>query len=164
MPNLSTFWTILLLIGMNLNKRELNEHVEFESQTYYAAFAAELEACAQPMWGLLTHCKVKVSTVSADIISVHGCRCAVVNGYCACEIVLKQETQEYTKTVVRYCLETLQIWFDAIGFIDEVTLNLCFFRKVFLTCCSYSVFHSLLQIRSHFTCHCTATMPCSSVR
>lgn len=31
-----------------------------------------------------------------------------------------QETQEYTKTVVRYCLETLQIWFDAIGFIDEV--------------------------------------------
>ncbi|XP_029936212.1 E3 ubiquitin-protein ligase ubr3 [Myripristis murdjan] len=78
--------------GMNLNKRELNEHVEFESQTYYAAFAAELEACAQPMWGLLTHCKVK-------------------------------ETQEYTKTVVRYCLETLQIWFDAIGFVDEPAPN-----------------------------------------
>ncbi|XP_075896013.1 E3 ubiquitin-protein ligase ubr3 isoform X1 [Nelusetta ayraudi] len=78
--------------GMNLNKRELNEHVEFESQTYYAAFAAELEACAQPMWGLLTHCKVK-------------------------------ETQEYTKTVVRYCLDTLQTWFDAIGFIDEPAPN-----------------------------------------
>nr|XP_023661529.1 E3 ubiquitin-protein ligase UBR3 isoform X3 [Paramormyrops kingsleyae] len=78
--------------GMNLNKRELNEHVEFESQTYYAAFAAELEACAQPMWGLLTHCKVK-------------------------------ETQEYTKTVVRYCLETLQMWFDAIGFVDEPAPN-----------------------------------------
>lgn len=52
------------VLGMNLNKRELNEHVEFESQTYYAAFAAELEACAQPMWGLLTHCKVKVSHCS----------------------------------------------------------------------------------------------------
>ncbi|XP_053090023.1 E3 ubiquitin-protein ligase ubr3 isoform X2 [Pangasianodon hypophthalmus] len=78
--------------GMNLNKRELNEHVEFESQTYYAAFAAELEACAQPMWGLLTHCKVK-------------------------------ETQEYTKTVARYCLETLQMWFDAIGFVDEPAPN-----------------------------------------
>ncbi|KAJ3592561.1 hypothetical protein NHX12_007688 [Muraenolepis orangiensis] len=78
--------------GMNLNKRELNEHVEFESQTYYAAFAAELEACAQPMWGLLTHCKVK-------------------------------ETQEYTKTVVRYCLEALQLWFDAIGFVDEPAPN-----------------------------------------
>uniref|UniRef100_A0A8C5D6X2 E3 ubiquitin-protein ligase n=1 Tax=Gadus morhua TaxID=8049 RepID=A0A8C5D6X2_GADMO len=78
--------------GMNLNKREMNEHVEFESQTYYAAFAAELEACAQPMWGLLTHCKVK-------------------------------ETQEYTKTVVRYCLEALQLWFDAIGFVDEPAPN-----------------------------------------
>ncbi|XP_063069644.1 E3 ubiquitin-protein ligase ubr3 isoform X2 [Engraulis encrasicolus] len=78
--------------GMNLNKRELNEHVEFESQTYYAAFAAELEACAQPMWGLLTHCKVK-------------------------------ETQEYTKTVVRYCLEALQLWFDNIGFVDEPAPN-----------------------------------------
>uniref|UniRef100_W5KV98 E3 ubiquitin-protein ligase n=1 Tax=Astyanax mexicanus TaxID=7994 RepID=W5KV98_ASTMX len=91
--------------GMNLNKRELNEHVEFESQTYYAAFAAELEACAQPMWGLLTHCKVK-------------------------------ETQEYTKTVVRYCLETLQIWFDAISFVDEpapnqVTFHLFFIFKLF---------------------------------
>ena len=78
--------------GMNLNKRELNEHVEFESQTYYAAFAAELEACAQPMWGLLSHCKVR-------------------------------ETQEYTRNVVRYCLEALQDWFDAINFVDEVCIN-----------------------------------------
>ncbi|KAG8432417.1 hypothetical protein GDO86_016896 [Hymenochirus boettgeri] len=78
--------------GMNLNKRELNEHVEFESQTYYAAFAAELEACAQPMWGLLSHCKVA-------------------------------ETQDYTRNVVRYCLEALQDWFDAINFIDEPAPN-----------------------------------------
>lgn len=41
----------------------------------------------------------------------------------------KQETQEYTKTVVRYCLDTLQTWFDAIGFIDEVKDNL---YKVFI--------------------------------
>ncbi|KAF4796839.1 hypothetical protein TURU_079631 [Turdus rufiventris] len=80
------------LQGMNLNKRELNEHVEFESQTYYAAFAAELEACAQPMWGLLSHCKVR-------------------------------ETQEYTRNVVRYCLEALQDWFDAINFVDEPAPN-----------------------------------------
>lgn len=60
---------------MNLNKRELNEHVEFESQTYYAAFAAELEACAQPMWGLLTHCKVKVSHASlSHILCVRCCQ------------------------------------------------------------------------------------------
>lgn len=63
---------------MNLNKRELNEHVEFESQTYYAAFAAELEACAQPMWGLLSHCKVKVSPVSAVIISPTSSVCVAV--------------------------------------------------------------------------------------
>lgn len=78
--------------GMNLNKRELNEHVEFESQTYYAAFAAELEACAQPMWGLLSHCKGR-------------------------------DKYEYTRTVVRECLETLQDWFDAINFIDEPAPN-----------------------------------------
>lgn len=35
-------------------------------------------------------------------------------------LICWQETQEYTKTVARYCLETLQIWFDAIGFVDEV--------------------------------------------
>ncbi len=35
-------------------------------------------------------------------------------------LCIGQETQEYTKTVVRYCLETLQMWFDAIGFVDEV--------------------------------------------
>lgn len=57
---------------MNLNKRELNEHVEFESQTYYAAFAAELEACAQPMWGLLTHCKVKVMSC-LDTLALYKC-------------------------------------------------------------------------------------------
>lgn len=109
---------------MNLNKRELNEHVEFESQTYYAAFAAELEACAQPMWGLLTHCKVKVSPPSAvislptsSVYSAVNLSSLMIN---ACKTISKQETQEYTKTVVRYCLETLQIWFDAIGFIDEV--------------------------------------------
>lgn len=38
-------------------------------------------------------------------------------------ICSKQETQEYTKTVVRYCLDTLQTWFDAIGFIDEVNVK-----------------------------------------
>lgn len=108
---------------MNLNKRELNEHVEFESQTYYAAFAAELEACAQPMWGLLTHCKVKVRPASAVIILPTSVYSAVNQSLFMenpCKTISKQETQEYTKTVVRYCLETLQIWFDAIGFIDEV--------------------------------------------
>lgn len=40
---------------MNVNQRELNQHIEFEPNTYYAAFSAELEASAYPMWALLTH-------------------------------------------------------------------------------------------------------------
>lgn len=40
---------------MNVNQRELAQHVEFEPNTYYAAFSAELEASAYPMWALLSH-------------------------------------------------------------------------------------------------------------
>lgn len=40
---------------MNVNVRELTQHVEFEPQTYYAAFSAELEASASPMWALVSH-------------------------------------------------------------------------------------------------------------
>lgn len=47
--------------GMNVNQRELNEHVEFEPGTYYAAFSAELEASAYPMWALLSHLNNKSS-------------------------------------------------------------------------------------------------------
>uniref|UniRef100_A0A1B6CS83 E3 ubiquitin-protein ligase n=1 Tax=Clastoptera arizonana TaxID=38151 RepID=A0A1B6CS83_9HEMI len=41
--------------GMNVNQREMSLHVEFEPNTYYAAFSAELEASAYPMWALLSH-------------------------------------------------------------------------------------------------------------
>lgn len=40
---------------MNVNQREINEHVDFESNTYYASFSAELEASAYPMWALVSH-------------------------------------------------------------------------------------------------------------
>lgn len=40
---------------MNVNQRELCQHVEFEPSTYYAAFSAELEASAYPMWALVSH-------------------------------------------------------------------------------------------------------------
>lgn len=36
--------------GMNVNSREMNQHIEYEPTTYYAAFSAELEASASPMW------------------------------------------------------------------------------------------------------------------
>lgn len=40
---------------MNVNQREMNQHIEFEPTTYYAAFSAELEASAYPMWALVSH-------------------------------------------------------------------------------------------------------------
>lgn len=40
---------------MNVNCQELGHHIEFEPNTYYAAFSAELEASAYPMWALLSH-------------------------------------------------------------------------------------------------------------
>jgi len=40
---------------MNVNCRELGHHVEFEPNTYYAAFSAELEASAYPMWAMVSH-------------------------------------------------------------------------------------------------------------
>jgi len=46
-------WTFVA--GMNVNVRELSQHVEFEPNTYYAAFSAELESSAYPMWALLSH-------------------------------------------------------------------------------------------------------------
>jgi len=43
--------------GMNVNVREMESHIEFEPNTYYAAFSAELEASASPMWALVSHLK-----------------------------------------------------------------------------------------------------------
>ena len=42
---------------MHVNIRQLDTHVDMEPSTYYAAFSAELEGSAAPMWALLTHLK-----------------------------------------------------------------------------------------------------------
>ncbi|KAF2879439.1 hypothetical protein ILUMI_26719 [Ignelater luminosus] len=53
---LEMWFTFLSMFqGMNVNQRELSQHVEFEPNTYYAAFSAELEASAYPMWALVSH-------------------------------------------------------------------------------------------------------------
>lgn len=51
------FSFLMLFQGMNVNQRELRQHVEFEPNTYYAAFLAELEASSTPMWALIAHLK-----------------------------------------------------------------------------------------------------------
>lgn len=56
-PRLIQEWFSFLSMfqGMNPNAREMTTHIEFEPQTYYAAFSAELEASASPMWALVSH-------------------------------------------------------------------------------------------------------------
>ncbi|CAH1789984.1 unnamed protein product, partial [Owenia fusiformis] len=43
--------------AMNMNQRELNQHVQYEPDVYYSSFSAELEICSSPMWHMLVHCK-----------------------------------------------------------------------------------------------------------
>jgi len=65
-------WCIL---GMNVNIRELMEHVEYEPEFYYAAFSAELEICSSTMWSLLIHLNDEVFIVIIIIIIfwvIHG--------------------------------------------------------------------------------------------
>nr|XP_033321626.1 E3 ubiquitin-protein ligase Ubr3 isoform X1 [Megalopta genalis] len=49
------FHFLSMFQGMNVNLRECRGHIEFEPNTYYAAFSAELEASAYPMWALVSH-------------------------------------------------------------------------------------------------------------
>ena len=55
--------------GMNVNIREMESHIEFEPNTYYAAFSAELEASASPMWALVHHLKVEDCFKASDWLS-----------------------------------------------------------------------------------------------
>lgn len=110
---------------MNLNKRELNEHVEFESQTYYAAFAAELEACAQPMWGLLTHCKVKVGLIIKFALLSHTmpvCFCDGLDSlmehtpqaFCAGCTYCITLCEHFILSVNRRHRSTLKLWYGTV--------------------------------------------------
>ncbi|XP_073830136.1 ubr3 ubiquitin ligase [Musca autumnalis] len=57
--NLIDMWFqfLSMLQGMNVNVRETASHVEFEPNSYYAAFSCELEASAYPMWSIISHLK-----------------------------------------------------------------------------------------------------------
>ncbi|KAL0268005.1 UNVERIFIED_CONTAM: hypothetical protein PYX00_010107 [Menopon gallinae] len=76
--NLLDMWFVFLSMfqGMNVNQRELCQHVEFEPTTYYAAFSAELEASAYPMWSLVSHLKDE-STLHLTKNVLKGCIAAL---------------------------------------------------------------------------------------
>ncbi|RWS04809.1 E3 ubiquitin-protein ligase UBR3-like protein [Dinothrombium tinctorium] len=61
--------------AMNLNEREMNQHVEYENDSYYAAFSAELEICATPMWTLISHLKDSSSAHLTKQVVLHTQRC-----------------------------------------------------------------------------------------
>lgn len=61
-----------MFLGMNVNCRELGHHVEFEPNTYYAAFSAELEASAYPMWAMLSHL-TSADTWPLSSSVIHAC-------------------------------------------------------------------------------------------
>ncbi|CAN7992707.1 unnamed protein product [Ixodes hexagonus] len=79
--------------GMNVNQRELSQHVEFEPNTYYAAFSAELEASATPLWALISHLGSEAS-----------------------HAIMPLETLPLSKNVLEHCLSALEDFFDGIGF------------------------------------------------
>lgn len=58
-PELLDLWLQFMMDfqGMNLNTRETGAHVEYEGNSYYAAFSAELEICATILWTLMAHLK-----------------------------------------------------------------------------------------------------------
>jgi len=56
---------------MNVNVRELMEHVEYEPEFYYAAFSAELEVCSSTMWSLLIHLNDEVSAVALILLCLY---------------------------------------------------------------------------------------------
>lgn len=57
---------------MNVNRRELYQHVEFEPSAYYAAFSVELEGSAYPLWALVSHLKDE-STLHLTKNVLNGC-------------------------------------------------------------------------------------------
>lgn len=91
--------TFVVFVGMNVNQREQVQHVEFEPQTYYAAFSAELEASAYPMWALLSHLTEDTNTL------------------------------ELTKRVLTSCLAALRDWLDAVNMTHPNIVSIIVFHK-----------------------------------
>ena len=67
---------------MNVNVREMEAHIEFEPNTYYAAFSAELEASASPMWALVSHLR-DASTRHLTLNVIKQCLAAIRDWFSA---------------------------------------------------------------------------------
>ena len=74
-------------LGMNLNKRMIGQHIEFEPQTYYASFSGELEAAASILWAMVSHLKDN-----------------------------SNNAKEFSANVIRHCLRAILEWMEAISY------------------------------------------------
>ena len=72
---------------MNLNKRMIGQHIEFEPQTYYASFSGELEAAASILWAMVSHLKDN-----------------------------SNNAKEFSANVIRHCLRAILEWMEAISY------------------------------------------------
>ncbi|KAF8771573.1 E3 ubiquitin-protein ligase Ubr3 like protein [Argiope bruennichi] len=88
------FKFLSLFQGMNVNQRELKAHVEFESNTYYAAFSAELEASATPMWALISHLKTPKMLEKTKAV-LTACLDALQNWFTAINFSVGDEINPY---------------------------------------------------------------------
>lgn len=65
------FAILSLLQGMNMNERIFDEHVVFEPETYEAAFTAEGNVSASPMWALASHLEEPENVrITQDVLRV----------------------------------------------------------------------------------------------
>lgn len=97
---------------MNLNERELVQHVEFETETYYASFSAEFEISCSPLWRLLLHCTSEQSKLQLVRSHPHLLRTVVVS---AC---LYPSVSPLQVSVLAKIMQALDTWLDMAGFGD----------------------------------------------
>ena len=93
---------------MNLNKRMIGQHIEFEPQTYYASFSGELEAAASILWAMVSHLKDN-----------------------------SNNAKEFSANVIRHCLRAILEWMEAISYrspelVRNISLLLSSYKLIYI--------------------------------
>ncbi|XP_065317121.1 E3 ubiquitin-protein ligase UBR3-like isoform X1 [Gordionus sp. m RMFG-2023] len=126
---LSALWTHVLYSfqGMNVNKREKHNHLEFEPRTYYVAFSSEIEVCSSTLQALLCHLKI-----GNFIIDLNDSNISATSDETSVKFV-------HFATLLGNVLISLQDWFEVVGLgvnemvsRDEVTFHLPLHRYLAL--------------------------------
>lgn len=147
-----------------MNIRELSQHVEFEPNTYYAAFSAELESSAYPMWALLSHLS-DTSTVELTRRILNSCQLALQDWLDAIDFSQPHMVNNFILFTLVYSLITYAVTLPSVNAHGQ---NCLVQHRVFL-----NVLHSLVvpsvaircflsreqnskhkKIKKHLNAHC----------